>query len=51
MTTPIIKDVEVADPPSDSVSALEFSPQADLLAVASWDGQVCAHSCVGEMYE
>lgn len=34
------RDVEVADPPADSVSALEFSPQADLLAVASWDGQV-----------
>ncbi|KAF2840733.1 putative nuclear pore complex protein [Patellaria atrata CBS 101060] len=33
----ISKDVAVAQPPSDSVSDLAFSPQADYLAVASWD--------------
>ena len=35
------KDIEVADPPSDSVSSLAFSPQADYLAVGSWDNNVC----------
>jgi len=34
------KDVEVADPPPDSVSSLAFSPQADYLAVGSWDNNV-----------
>ena len=36
------KDIEVADPPSDSISSMAFSPQADYLAVASWDNNVCA---------
>ena len=34
------KDIEVADPPSDSISSMAFSPQADYLAVASWDNNV-----------
>ena len=34
------KDIEVADPPSDSVSSIAFSPQADYLAVGSWDNNV-----------
>ncbi|KZT01555.1 Poly(A)+ RNA export protein [Laetiporus sulphureus 93-53] len=34
------KDIEVADPPSDSISSLSFSPQADYLAVGSWDNNV-----------
>jgi WD40 repeat protein len=34
------KDVEVSDPPSDSISSLAFSPQADYLAVGSWDNNV-----------
>ena len=34
------KDIEVADPPPDSVSSLAFSPQADYLAVGSWDNNV-----------
>jgi hypothetical protein len=34
------KDVEVADPPTDSISSLAFSPQADYLAVGSWDNNV-----------
>jgi hypothetical protein len=33
-------DVEVSQPPSDSITALAFSPTADLLAVASWDENV-----------
>jgi mRNA export factor len=35
-------DIEVADPPSDSVSSMAFSPQADYLAVGSWDNSVRA---------
>ncbi|KAF8583582.1 Poly(A)+ RNA export protein [Ramaria rubella] len=34
------KDVEVADPPPDSVSSLAWSPQADFLAAGSWDNNV-----------
>ncbi|KAI8638667.1 WD40-repeat-containing domain protein [Parasitella parasitica] len=34
------KDFEVSSPPSDSTSALDFSSQADFLAVSSWDNQV-----------
>ena len=34
------KDIEVADPPTDSVSALAFSPQAEFLAAGSWDNNV-----------
>lgn len=41
-TTPATsdKDIEVADPPPDSISSLGFSPQADYLAVGSWDNNV-----------
>ncbi|EPQ54183.1 WD40 repeat-like protein [Gloeophyllum trabeum ATCC 11539] len=34
------RDVELADPPSDSISSLSFSPTGDYLAVGSWDNQV-----------
>ncbi|KZV59679.1 Poly(A)+ RNA export protein [Peniophora sp. CONT] len=34
------KDVEVADPPPDSISSISFSPVADFLAVGSWDNNV-----------
>jgi len=34
------KDVEVADPPPDSISSLSFCPVADFLAVGSWDNNV-----------
>ncbi|KAL9938781.1 hypothetical protein V8E36_002500 [Tilletia maclaganii] len=34
------KDFEVANPPPDSVSSLSFAPQADFLAVGSWDNNV-----------
>ncbi|KAF5371835.1 hypothetical protein D9615_009531 [Tricholomella constricta] len=34
------KDVEMADPPADSISSIEFSSEADLLAVGSWDDSV-----------
>ena len=34
------KDIEVSDPPTDSISSLAFSPTADYLAVGSWDNNV-----------
>lgn len=34
------KDIEVVDPPPDSISSLAFSPVADYLAVGSWDNNV-----------
>lgn len=34
------KDIQLSNPPEDSVSDLSFSPKADYLAVASWDKKV-----------
>lgn len=34
------KDVQVANPPEDSISNIVFSPQTDHLAVSSWDKKV-----------
>ncbi|KAJ3866653.1 WD40-repeat-containing domain protein [Lentinula novae-zelandiae] len=34
------KDIEMADPPTDSISSMSFSSQADYLAVGSWDNSV-----------
>ncbi|MBA0622978.1 hypothetical protein Godav_008476 [Gossypium davidsonii] len=34
------KSFEVAQPPSDSVSSLSFSPKANFLIATSWDNQV-----------
>ncbi|KAF7316996.1 Poly(A)+ RNA export protein [Mycena chlorophos] len=39
-TTPAVPDIEVAQPPSDSISSLSWSSQADYLAVGSWDNSV-----------
>ncbi|PCH42139.1 WD40 repeat-like protein [Wolfiporia cocos MD-104 SS10] len=39
-STPDAKDIEVAEPPTDSISSLAFCPQADYLAVGSWDNNV-----------
>lgn len=36
----ISKDMAVSEPPTDSISAIRFSPQAELLAVSSWDKKV-----------
>ncbi|KAJ3302218.1 hypothetical protein HDV03_005236 [Kappamyces sp. JEL0829] len=33
------KDFEVAQPPSDTISDLQFSPTADYLSASSWDNQ------------
>jgi len=37
---PADKDIEVPEPPSDSISSLSFSSAADYLAVGSWDNNV-----------
>lgn len=34
------QDTDLVSPPSDSISALSFSPNADILAVSSWDNAV-----------
>jgi mRNA export factor len=34
------KDIALTNPPDDSISDICFSPQADALAVASWDNKV-----------
>jgi len=43
-TTPsqgdLSKDIEVKQPPSDSVSQISFSSTGDFLAVSSWDNKV-----------
>lgn len=36
-------DFEVADPPTDSISSISFSPAADFLAAGSWDNNVWTH--------
>lgn len=36
------KDIEVSDPPSDSISSISFSTAGEFLAVASWNNEVCA---------
>ncbi|KAI0249139.1 Poly(A)+ RNA export protein [Lactifluus subvellereus] len=40
VSSTVEKDVEVADPPPDSISSLAFCPVADFLAVGSWDNNV-----------
>ena len=39
------KDVEVADPPADSISSLAFSSAGEYLAVGSWDNNVRVYYC------
>ena len=43
------KDVEVADPPTDSISSISFSSQADYMAVGSWDNSVGFHKLLSEL--
>ncbi|KAJ7352542.1 WD40-repeat-containing domain protein [Mycena albidolilacea] len=39
-TAAVEKDIEMGDPPTDSISCMAFSSQADYLAVGSWDNSV-----------
>lgn len=34
------KDIEVAQPPSDTISCIRFSPTANFLVASSWDNNV-----------
>lgn len=43
------KDVELANIQSDSVSAIAWSPVADLLAVASWNNEVSRGLCIAPL--
>lgn len=36
----LANDTTLSNPPDDSISDISFSPQADLLSVASWDNKV-----------
>ena len=36
----LTKDIQLASPPEDSISALSWSPVANHLAVSSWDDKV-----------
>ncbi|CAA7270557.1 unnamed protein product [Cyclocybe aegerita] len=40
LSSAVEKDVELGDPPSDSISSISFSSQANYLAVGSWDNSV-----------
>lgn len=40
-----MKDVEVASPPDDSVSAIKFSPKASFFVASSWSNDVSNESC------
>lgn len=44
-TTGDVKDVELVDPPGDSISCLDFSPTADYLAVGGWNNEVSSRRC------
>lgn len=35
-----VKDIEVPNPPEDSISRIAFCPAADVLAVSSWNGEI-----------
>lgn len=41
---PEVKDIEVVDPPGESISRVSFCPTADVLAVASWNSEVSSTS-------
>ncbi|KAG6888825.1 hypothetical protein C0995_005698 [Termitomyces sp. Mi166 len=48
--TPMVNttyDVEVANPPTDSISSIQFSLQVDFLAAGSWDNSVRVYE-IGE---
>ena len=40
------KDVEVADPPTDSISSIAFSSAAEYMAVGSWNNEVRVPLCL-----
>ena len=47
-TGDISKDVQLNQPPEDSISDMRFSPTSDHLAVASWDKKVRIYEIKGD---
>lgn len=45
------KDVECADPPSDSISSLAFSTAGEFMAVGSWNNEVWLTFLISELVE
>lgn len=45
------RDAEVANPPTDSISSMAFSPTADLLAVGSWSNEVSTFSLLYRIFK
>ena len=43
------KDIEVQQPPSDTISCLKFSPNANFLIASSWDNNVSSYALCSEM--
>lgn len=41
-------DIELTQGPDDSVSGMRFSPQADFLAVSSWDKKTRIYEVTGQ---
>lgn len=44
------QDTEIVSPPTDSISAVSFSPTADILGVTSWDNAVSTRLCFQERF-
>lgn len=44
-----MKDLEVTQPPGDSISKLAFSPNANYLIASSWDNNVCLPSAISRL--
>ena len=40
MRPAVQKDIELVQPPTESISKIAFSPTQDILAVGSWDNNV-----------
>jgi hypothetical protein len=43
MRPAVQKDIELVQPPPESISKIAFSPTQDILAVGSWDNNVSEH--------
>ncbi|GMM38530.1 RNA export factor [Saccharomycopsis crataegensis] len=47
-TTPPLNDIDLANPPEDTVSDLAFSSQGEFLSVSSWDSKVRVYQIMGD---
>ena len=44
------KDIEVQQPPSDTISCLKFSPNANFLIASSWDNNVSSYALYSKIF-